>query len=220
MSHWPDQAIKVCGVRTVEHALVAAQAGATYIGMIFAPGRRQISPALGQAIGAALRAAGADAKTVGVFVNESAASINAAATEAALDIVQLSGDENPEIVAQLVFPAFKTLRLTNHSAEQQWLAAAQAQPERVRLHIDGHAPGSYGGAGVLADWPQARVWAAATPTLLAGGLNPDNVAAAVEAVAPWGVDVSSGVETNGIKDSAKIIAFVAAARDALGKLHI
>ncbi len=219
MSRWPDQAIKVCGIRTVEHALIAAQAGATYIGMIFAPGRRQISPALGQTISAALRAAGADAKTVGVFVNESAASINAVAAAAALDSVQLSGDENPEIVAELMLPAFKALRLT-HPAEQQWLVAAQAQPERVRLLIDGHAAGSYGGAGVLADWHQARVWAAATPTLLAGGLSPDNVAAAVEAVAPWGVDVSSGVETNGIKDSAKIIAFVAAARDALGKLHI
>jgi phosphoribosylanthranilate isomerase len=219
VSHWPDQAIKVCGVRTIEHALVAAQAGATLIGMIFAPGRRQISPALAQSIRAAVHESGAAAKTVGVFVNESASSINAIAAAVALDVVQLSGDETPAIVAQLKLPVFKAIRLTGSPEEQQWQRLAEAQPDRVRLLIDAHVAGSYGGAGVLADWPQAKIWAAATPTLLAGGLNPDNVAAAIEAVAPWGVDVSSGVETDGIKDSAKIIAFIAAAHQALGALH-
>jgi phosphoribosylanthranilate isomerase len=219
VSHWPDQAIKVCGVRTIEHALVAAQAGATFIGMILAPGRRQISPALAQSISAALREAGVPTKTVGVFVNESAAMINAIAAEAALDVVQLSGDETTAMVAELTLPVFKAMRLTNSPAEQQWQTLAGSQPDRVRMLIDAHVAGSYGGAGVLADWQQSKVWAATTPTLLAGGLSPDNVAAAVEAVAPWGVDVSSGVETDGIKDSAKIIAFVAAAHHALGKLH-
>lgn len=220
MIHWPEQAIKICGVRTVEHALVAAHAGATLIGMIFAPGRRQISPALGHSISAALRAAGVPTHSVGVFVNESAATINTIAAEAGLDVVQLSGDEPADIVADLSLPALKALRLTNSPAEQQWQALALAQPGQVRLLVDAHVAGSYGGAGVLADWQRAKAWAASTPTLLAGGLGPHNVAAAIEAVAPWGVDVSSGVETDGIKDSAKIIEFVTAARQALGRQYI
>ena len=220
MSHWPGAGIKVCGVRTVEHALVAAHAGATFIGMIFAPGRRRISPDLGANISAALRQAGLHAKTVGVFVNESAATINAVAAEAALDVVQLSGDETPALVTAVALPVFKAIRLAGTPEEQQWHSEAGAQPGRVRLLVDSHVAGSYGGAGVLADWQQARALAASTPTLLAGGLRPENVSAAVAAVAPWGVDVSSGVETDGIKDSMKIIAFVAAARQALGALHI
>lgn len=219
MNQWPRQAIKVCGVRTVEHALAAANAGADYIGMIFAPGRRQIDQATAQAIVAALQETAALVQTVGVFVNEAAATINSIAATVGLDVVQLSGDEREDYVAALRLPVFKTIRLTNDPGEHAWQQQAMAHPARVRLLIDAHVPGSYGGAGVVADWQRAMQIATTTPLLLAGGLNSTNVAAAIETVKPWGVDVSSGVETDGIKDKAKITAFVAAARTALGRLH-
>jgi phosphoribosylanthranilate isomerase len=78
--------------------------------------------------------------------------------------------------------------------------------------VDAHVPGVYGGAGVTADWERAAAAARERDVLLAGGLTPENVATALRRVRPWGVDVSSGVETDGLKDSAKIRAFVAAAR--------
>jgi phosphoribosylanthranilate isomerase len=84
----------------------------------------------------------------------------------------------------------------------------------VRLLVDAHVPGSYGGAGVVADWDRAAGLARRRSVLLAGGLTPANVAEAIQRVRPWGVDVSSGVEINGVKDHQKIRAFVAAARAA------
>jgi phosphoribosylanthranilate isomerase len=80
--------------------------------------------------------------------------------------------------------------------------------------VDAHVPGSYGGTGVVADWGRAAGLAARAPTLLAGGLTPANVAAAIAAVRPLGVDVSSGVEQNGVKDPAMIEAFLGSARAA------
>ncbi len=86
--------------------------------------------------------------------------------------------------------------------------------------VDAHVPGSYGGAGVLADWSAAQQLAQTTPLLLAGGLEPNNVAQAIQAVGPWGVDVSSGIETAGIKDLTKIIQFVKTAQQALNALRV
>ena len=101
-------------------------------------------------------------------------------------------------------------RIDGAPSEAGWLDAHHA-PE-VRLLVDAHVPGSYGGAGVLADWGRAAELARRRSIMLAGGLTPENVDAAIRQVRPWGVDVSSGVETNGLKDVAKIRAFVAAAR--------
>jgi phosphoribosylanthranilate isomerase len=103
----------------------------------------------------------------------------------------------------------KAIRLTAAHAEQRWRRACTP-----RLLVDAHVPGIYGGAGVVADWDRAAELASERDIILAGGLAPDNVAEAIGRVRPWGVDVSSGVETDGIKDSAKIQAFIAAARAA------
>lgn len=216
MNPWPRQLVKICGIRTVEHALTAAQAGADCIGMIFAPGKRQITSEQGRIIVSALREAGHATRAVGVFVNEPAATINEIAEQVGLAIIQLSGDEPVELADQLSRPLLKTLRMTADAVEQAWHERA-AGDERLRLHVDAHVAGSYGGAGVLADWERAGELARQTPLVLAGGLDPANVAAAIASVRPWGVDVSSGVETGGIKDNAKIIAFVEAAHEALAQ---
>lgn len=201
--------VKICGLRTAEHALAAATAGADLLGIIFAPSRRQVTPAAAREVVAAVRRhAPAGPRVVGVFVNEDPATMDAVAAEVGLDYVQLSGDETPEQAAALRTPWIKTIRLDGSALERAWLACETPEP----LHIDAHAPGSYGGSGQLADWGRAAALAALRPILLAGGLTPANVSEAITSVRPWGVDVSSGVETDGVKDIAKIAAFVAAAK--------
>lgn len=206
--------VKICGLRTVEHALAAATAGADLIGLVFAPSRRRVEVAAGTAIAQALRALPRSPQLVGLFVNEPAATINALADTVGLDCAQLSGDEPPELLAQLRLPVLKAVRLDGSANEAAWLALASRGTVPLRLLVDAHVPGMYGGTGTPADWERAAVLARQAPTLLAGGLNALTLAAAITAVRPLGVDVSSGVETDGVKDTAKIEAFIAAARAA------
>jgi phosphoribosylanthranilate isomerase len=204
--------VKICGLRSVEHALAAAAAGADMIGLVFAPSRRQVSPAEGAAVAAALRALGPRRpRVVGLFVNEAPGAIAAVAATVGLDAVQLSGDEPADDAAAIGLPLLKALRLDGSAREAAWLE--RAGPGCMPL-VDAHVPGAYGGTGVIADWDRAAALAAATPILLAGGLTPANVAAAIVAVRPRGVDVSSGVERDGVKDPAMIEAFIEAARSA------
>jgi phosphoribosylanthranilate isomerase len=177
--------------------------------------RRQVSPDLVAAIAREIRAlpGGRDVLLTGVFVNEAPTRVIEIAEECGLDAIQLSGDEPLADLAPLAGRlVIKAVRLVDTAAEQEWLAAAERGD--VRLHVDAHVQGSYGGAGVLADWKLAAELAGRLPIMLAGGLAPDNVAAAVRQVRPYGVDVSSGVETGGIKDAEKIDAFVRAVRAA------
>jgi phosphoribosylanthranilate isomerase len=205
--------VKICGLRTIEHALAAADAGADMLGLVFAASRRQVSPEQAAMIAEAVRATPRARRVtiIGLFVNEAPERMLATVRQCSLDAIQLSGDEASEVAGRLPGVAlFKAIRLDGASSETGWLEASQA-PD-VRLLIDAHVPGSYGGAGVLADWSRAAELARLRSIVLAGGLTPENVGAAIRQVHPWGVDVSSGVETNGIKDAAKIRAFVAAAR--------
>ena len=208
-------AVKICGIRTPEAALTAADAGADLIGLIFAPSRRQIDAAKAGEIVRALRGApaGEDITVVGVFVDETPARIRSLAEEVGLDWVQLSGHEPFSVAGEIALPAVKALRFDGDPSEPGWLA----QPESCDLlpiMVDAHVPGSYGGAGVVGDWKAAARLAERRPVLLAGGLHPGNVAEAIRVVRPWGVDVSSGVETGGVKDLEKIREFGAAAKSA------
>ncbi len=205
--------IKICGIRTADHALAAAEAGATMLGFIFAPARRQVQPHEVAAIGQALRASGLpQPQLVGVFVNASAAQMLAHAQACGLGALQLSGDEPTELAEQLAgLQLLKAIRFDGSAAERDWI---ECELPNVRLLVDAHVPGAYGGAGVTADWDAARALAMRRPIVLAGGLAPANVADAIRHVQPWGVDVSSGVETDGVKDMAKIRAFVQVARAA------
>jgi phosphoribosylanthranilate isomerase len=203
--------VKICGLRTIEHALAAVDAGADMLGLVFAASRRQVSPEQAALIVEAIRATPHAQRVtiVGLFVNEAPEHMLAIARMCGLDALQLSGDEHSEIARRLPGIALlKSIRLDGAPGEAGWLDAAD-----VRLLVDAHVPGSYGGAGVLADWGRAAELSRRRSIMLAGGLTPENVGAAIRQVHPWGVDVSSGVETNGVKDVAKIRAFVAAARD-------
>ncbi len=217
-----DRLIKICGLRTVEGALAAATAGADLIGLVFTPSRRRVTIAEAQQIAVAARALPPPRPViVGLFVNEPVDQVAAIAATVGLEAIQLSGDEPPDYPAPSALPLIKAIRMTGDAVEQAWLSriATTPRPTGARLPalsalVDAHVAGAYGGTGTQADWTRAAAIARQCPTILAGGLNPTNVAAAIAQVNPLGVDVSSGVERDGQKDPALIAAFVAAARGA------
>ncbi|MGH9507672.1 MAG: phosphoribosylanthranilate isomerase [Terriglobales bacterium] len=204
--------IKICGLTCLDDALLAAEAGADALGFVYAPGRRQLAPEAVAAITAQLPAG---ALRVGVFVNATAAQLRAAAASARLSALQLHGAEPPSLAAELA-----GLTLWKAAAIQQPGAEAQLEawrPLAAALLLDGGA----GGTGERLDWDRAAALrrASQTPVIVAGGLTPDNVAACIRRVRPWGVDVSSGVESQpGRKDGARVRDFVQAARAAFAAL--
>lgn len=208
-------AVKICGVMLPEHARAAVRYGADYLGLVFAPSRRRVSIADAQAIAQAARAEAAaqqsTIKLVGVFVNEPADALNTIAADVGLDFVQLSGHETIAAATTIERPVIKAIRFDDHPGEVAWLAQ-QADP--TPLLVDAHVAGSFGGAGVTGDWQRAAALARKRTVWLAGGLTPANVAEAVAVVQPQVVDVSSGVETDGSKDLAKIEAFIRAVKHA------
>lgn len=207
--------VKICGIRTLDDALAAAAAGADMLGFNFYPASpRYVEPARCAHLVAELRELATGVTLVGVFVNADPAEVRRILALCGLDQAQLSGDEPPEHIAALGGRAFKAIRPAKLAAAR--LAAARYNRRTPpALLIDAAAGGAFGGSGQPADWTIAAALAARMPVLLAGGLKPENVAAAVTAVQPWGVDVASGVEwAPGCKDAARMAAFVRAARGA------
>ncbi len=205
--------IKICGLSSPEHLLVAAAAGADYIGLVFAPSRRQVSISTAQHLVATLRDAGYATQVVGLFVNESATTIASTVATCGLDVVQLHGTETYDIVAQLpTIPIWKALRLNGSTDETAWLTTSDSQ---VTPLVDAPITATqFGGTGATADWNAATMLARKRRIVLAGGLTPSNVPTAIQRVAPWGVDVSSGVERAGYKDNGLIAAFIDLAKAA------
>jgi phosphoribosylanthranilate isomerase len=201
--------VKICGLTSLDDALAAMDSGADYLGFNFyAKSPRHIEPEACARITAELSRREVQVKTVGVFVNHSPAEVAALLDECRLDLAQLHGDEQVEHLPELRGRAFKVVRGATPS-EDALQALAQFGPGQPAFLLDAHAPGMYGGTGQLADWNAAGALAARYPIFLAGGLTPDNVAAAIAQVSPWGVDVASGVEAApGKKDAAKMKAFV------------
>jgi phosphoribosylanthranilate isomerase len=154
-----------------------------------------------------------DVLTVGVFVNEGEpARVSQMAADAGVAAVQLHGDESPAYCAALALPVIKALRVGPDFAPEQ----ATHYHSAHAILLDAHSPQAFGGTGRVFDWAHARRTRELVPRLfLAGGLTPENVGAAVAAVAPYAVDVCSGVESApGRKDSDRLRAFIAAARAA------
>ena len=220
----PLPLIKICGVREPEHALHALERGADFLGLVFfAPSPRGLTIEEAQRVSAAVRQADPErrVKLVGLFVNETAEHMNAIADEVELDIIQLSGDEQPEVIAALNRPAIKTVHANDANTIEatarfrDWTEAA-TPPWAVML--DTKVPGLYGGAGVVGDWELAAQLSRQARIFLAGGLTPENVGAAIQRVRPFAVDVSSGVETDRRKDPAKIDAFLTNAQAARASL--
>lgn len=211
--------VKICGITSYEDAREASAAGADMLGFNFHPeSPRHVTPLAAGEIIRRLRADEIGTKTVGVFVNESAARIREIGDACALDLIQLSGDEPPTVAKALKGKAFKALRpfsLEDAEADAEWHAGvAVGEPSFL---LDAYRPGAYGGTGQLGDWGIAARLSPKYQVLLAGGLTPENVAAAIARVRPWGVDVASGVESSaGKKDAGRMRAFVSAAKGVKG----
>jgi indole-3-glycerol phosphate synthase/phosphoribosylanthranilate isomerase len=201
--------IKICGLRTIEHAQAAIDAGADMLGLVFyEPSHRYIRPEEARALREGIEGTRGRVDVAGVFVNREAGYINDIAAQVGLDIVQLHGDETPEFCARIQRPVIKALRLSN-AADAGQVKAYREASWRVLLDTPTQ---QWGGTGETHDWSLARSIAQERPVLLAGGLHPENVGEAIHQVHPWGVDVSSGVETNRVKDVGKIREFIRNAR--------
>lgn len=207
--------VKICGLRDEAAALAAVEASADLLGFVFAPSRRQVDPDAARAIIAAVRRAsgGERVRTVGVFVNETLSVVEQAVAYCGLDYVQLHGDEDVAYIRRLPVPAIVARAAVSGLDPTALAPYAEAA---AFLLLDAAVPGQRGGSGRICDWPAAAAVAARYPVLLAGGLTPANVATAIVATRPRGVDVSSGVETGGRKDVAKVAAFVRQVRLAAG----
>ncbi len=204
--------VKICGIRDKTRALAAVEAGADFIGLVFAPSKRRVIPAKAREIADAVKKSSDTTKLVGVFVNAPASDVNKLADFCALDWVQLSGDESWEYCLEIFKPVIKAIRVGQQSPKELCAdlraGGKLLSPKNFIALLDSLVAGKYGGTGESFDWSLAQQVIKRFPVIIAGGLNPKNVAQLIETVRPWGVDVSSGVETGGVKDIAKIRTFI------------
>jgi len=200
--------VKICGITNLDDALHAAACGADALGFVFYAGSpRFVAPADVAMICAELPPF---VSRVGLFVNEAPERIREIAGQCGLDVLQLHGDEPPEVCTLPPFRVIKGVRPRTLAD----LPALSSYPVSALL-VDAAVPGQYGGTGQRADWHLAREIVARHRVILAGGLVPANVAEAVREVRPYGVDVSSGVEASpGRKDPEKVAQFMRMAREA------
>ncbi len=241
---WAMTRVKICGCRTIDEALAAADAGADFIGLMFAESRRRVGVeeaseivrALGKplAVGGEFPPAhrgsapetrawfdhGVEALTemlgckrpltVGVFAGSPADEVNEIADAVGLDLVQLSGGEPWEMCLQLHRQAIKVVHIGAGDSPEQCLGRVRGG-SAIAAMLDTGGAGTFGGTGKGFDIRIATAVANSLPVWLAGGLTPTNVGEAISKVRPWCVDVSTGVETDGGKDVAKVRAFLEAA---------
>lgn len=200
--------VKVCGLTRAEDVRAAAAAGVDWLGFNLWPGsKRAQTPEQVQALVAAMPEG---MRAVGIFVDASPEEVREAATHAGLHAVQLHGRERPEDWKDFPLPIIKALKVEGHDA----LATADAWDCEALL-LDGPGPDP-GGNGRSFAWEQAQQLASRRTVLVAGGLNPENVADAIRMARPAGVDVAGGVESAaGIKDAERMRRFVDAARSAV-----
>jgi phosphoribosylanthranilate isomerase len=239
--------VKLCGMRTVEQAVVAAEAGADFVGLVFAESRRRIEPgdaaeivrALGTPLAdleqveppALYRSDGKDLRgwfehgatalerllqrkrplTVGVFAKSDPDFINEIVDECGIDLIQLSGGEPWGQCLMANRQVIKVVHVEPGDTAES-VAGAMEAGSAIAVMLDAGGGATLGGTGTRIDWDVARVLSQTMPVWLAGGLNPENVAEAVETVRPWAVDVSSGIEMNGAKDLQKMRDFVRAVK--------
>ncbi len=201
--------VKICGIRDQAAADVAVRAGAGALGVMLAPSRRRIAPEIARDIRSDLKVV-----IVGVVVNETGGSLNDLIERSGIGMVQLSGDETPDLLDHVAIPVIKAIRLPPGQSAEDAARAIDPWLDHRRpveaILLDAHVEGHYGGTGSRVDWSIAAELAVRYPIILAGGLTPANVHDGIRQVAPFGVDVSSGVETDGIKDHQKIRDFIAA----------
>ncbi len=200
-----DIQVKICGLSDPSHLQTALQAGADLFGLVFyEPSHRYVTPQRARELVQGITQGRDLVETVGLFVNKEASFINDVASQVGLDVVQLHGDESPEFCQKIERPVIKAISMGS-ATDLAKLAAYRAVTWRIL--VDTPTPGR-GGSGTTHDWSLAQVAAQQQRIFLAGGLNAENVSEAISRVRPWGVDVSSGVETNKSKDEVKIRTFI------------
>ena len=199
--------VKICGIMNEQTAGVAVAAGADALGFVFAQSRRQVTPAKAKEI---ITTVPPFISRVGVFVNSSPEEVMDIVNYCGLDTVQLHGEENPANYRDLLCRAVKVIISCRVKDEEsvhgilKYLADAYL--------FDTYKKGLPGGTGEVFDWAILNKFTFPAPVILSGGLNTENVAQAVQSVKPYAVDVSSGVETDGIKDMEKIKTFIEQAK--------
>jgi phosphoribosylanthranilate isomerase len=208
--------VKICGISHSEHALAAAGAGADLIGVVFAESKRKVDVERAKEIIAQVKRLANSPDAVGVFVNTPAIDVNRTAEDCELDWVQLSGDEPFDYIGKIAKPVIKAIKVSQKHTSKSLLEelnrwSRHMESDSIFL-LDCDVAGSYGGSGQAFDWSVAQASSKKYPLIIAGGLSPENVSEAVRIVKPWGVDVSSGVESEGVKDTAKIKEFITAVR--------
>lgn len=204
--------VKFCGITTLDDAAEAVRLGAWAVGLIHFDGSpRNVEPEVAAEIGAAFRR---KCEVVGVFVNPTLEEVDRAAENASLTMVQLNGAEGASFCAEVARRTGLKVVKAIHVASAADIHAAEAY--RTDFHLfDRRGKGLWGGTGQSFDWELLRGHRSEVPAILAGGLRPDNVAAAVAVVHPHAVDVASGVEAEpGRKDHAAMAAFFEAAQPA------
>jgi phosphoribosylanthranilate isomerase len=199
--------IKICGITNIEDGLAAAAAGADALGFVFHPASpRYVTPGKARGIIGSLPPT---VCTVGIFVNLPAEEVLQIAEVCGLDFIQLHGAESQDYCRK--FPRDRLIKALSFRSEDEF-AVAVDYPVRAFL-VDAHDPVRFGGTGKTCDWNLARKAADRYPLILAGGLRAKNIAAALEAVRPIAVDISSGVESSpGKKDHDKVRAVIATVR--------
>jgi phosphoribosylanthranilate isomerase len=202
-------AVKICGIARIEDALAAARCGAHAIGLVFyRPSPRYVAPSLAREI---IQALPPFVTPVGLFVDASAQEVQDVIAVAPVVLLQFHGAESPAFCRGFGLPYMKAVRVRSGVDLLQY---AHDFHDAKALLLDAFVEGTHGGTGHCFDWslvPRTRV----QPIVLSGGLDAGNVTGAIRQVRPWGVDVSSGVEASpGIKDAAKIAAFMSGVRDA------
>ena len=218
--------IKICGIRDGDAAFVAASSGADYFGVVLVKGvRRQLTPFQAQEVVRDFRIRARDHRVrrlrqkvpqvVGLFRNQDARWVNTTARQVDVDYVQLNGEEDEAYMRAMWKPIIRQVRIKSDWSREQLtdLVDHHLSQNRIVL-LDAYDEDQPGGTGKTFDWSVAEGIADREGVLLAGGLTPGNVDNALNELHPWGVDVSTGVETDGIKDHSKIRAFIETAKSA------
>lgn len=207
--------LKICGLRETDHVQAAVAAGADFLGFNFVPGaRRQLARDRARELIQQYRqqSEAGGPRVVGLFANQPLDDVNDIVRYCGLDMAQLCGDEPPEYWQQVEVPVIKQVKVRDTGHHDTVVSELLRSVEAIVSHgcvamLDKHQEGYLGGTGHTFDWSIAAEVAERYDFLLAGGLKPENVGQAVSAACPWGVDVSSGIETDGVKDPAKIARF-------------
>ena len=209
--------VKMCGISKVETIPAVVEAKPDYMGLVFAPSKRQVTVDQAKTLVEELHRGyaqkyGSDTehdkndtiKTVGVFVNETVDNLITIANEANLDAVQLHGDEDETFIQSLKertnVEVWKAIRIRSAADVEEWIDSSADM-----LLFDAYHKDERGGTGEVFDWSSLDAFE--RPFMLAGGIDSTNVARAIRTVRPYGIDISSGIETNGVKDDEKITAF-------------